>query len=200
MYQQDSKLKKIGQKAYLSYHQDGIIDLVIGLCTLGFGIRMLNNSILFMIFSWLPILFYLPLKKAITYPRLGYVQFARSKTAPVLALLVVVGLIVLIFALGIFFPIEMKGVLQQYDMLMLILESIIVIGLILIGALTGIKRMYAYAALYGLGMPVSITLGANPVYSVLIASAIVLCYAVVLLTQFLRRFPVSPEDGYDEIS
>jgi len=70
---QEKQFKDLGRKAYLSYHQDGLIDILIGLGILGFGLMMLTDSVVFNMLAWMPIIFYVPLKNRITVPRFGYV-------------------------------------------------------------------------------------------------------------------------------
>ena len=76
---QSDELKKLSRKAYLSYHQDGLIDILIGLGVLGFGLMMLTDSVVFNMMAWMPIIFYVPLKNRITVPRFGYVQFTSER-------------------------------------------------------------------------------------------------------------------------
>ncbi|MCP5099100.1 MAG: hypothetical protein GY943_26400, partial [Chloroflexi bacterium] len=76
----NTNLKALRQKTYLSYHQDGIIDLMVGLSTLGFGISMAAEGSGFIVLSWIGFLLYAPLKKVITVPRLGFVKFDDEQT------------------------------------------------------------------------------------------------------------------------
>ena len=62
---------KLERKAYLSYHQDGLIDIIIGLCTVGFAVNMLADNATFTILGWMPVLFFAPLKNWITIPRVS---------------------------------------------------------------------------------------------------------------------------------
>ena len=72
-------LKAIERKAYLSYFEDGLWDMVVGLFILCFGIDMATGSpsssfVLpsVMLVGW-------AIKKSITYPRIGYVRFAPAR-------------------------------------------------------------------------------------------------------------------------
>ena len=44
---QDKELKDLARKAYISYHQDGIIDILLGIGILGFGLMLLTGSVVF---------------------------------------------------------------------------------------------------------------------------------------------------------
>jgi hypothetical protein len=73
------ELKQIERKAYWSYHQDGLIDLCLGLIFLLFGIKAFTGNFLFAGLCWMPGLMIAPLKKMITAPRIGTVRFGRSR-------------------------------------------------------------------------------------------------------------------------
>ena len=76
---------KLRRRAYLEYHKDGILDILIGLCVIGFGLNMLTDSSALLILSWMPIIFYVPLKNRITVPRFGYVRFDSDRSRSVRA-------------------------------------------------------------------------------------------------------------------
>ena len=76
---QDEKFKQLERMAYLSYQQDGIIDLLVGWATLAFGVNIAMDSSIWTFLGWMPIIFYVPLKNKITVPRLGYVKFDLNR-------------------------------------------------------------------------------------------------------------------------
>ena len=73
------ELNKIEQKAFKTYHKDGIIDIGLGFVIILFGITILFD--LFWL-GGLGVVFFLPIytsaKKSITNPRIGYVKFGRA--------------------------------------------------------------------------------------------------------------------------
>lgn len=74
-------LKDIERKAYTSYHEDGIIDLFIGLGILTMSLYVYAEMIYLMgafVAVYIPI--YMSMKKKITFPRLGQVTFSKSRT------------------------------------------------------------------------------------------------------------------------
>ena len=76
---QNINLKDIEKKVYMSYHQDGILDISLGLLILLFGIAMYTHLTPFV--GLIPILVmgvgYLA-KKFVTIPRMGYVNFSNA--------------------------------------------------------------------------------------------------------------------------
>ena len=77
---QEQDFKKLQQRTYQSYHQDGLIDIIIGLAIIGYGLMLALDSSIFIFMGWMPIIFYMPLKNRLTVPRIGYVKFTTSNT------------------------------------------------------------------------------------------------------------------------
>jgi hypothetical protein len=67
------ELKQIERKAYWSYHQDGLIELCLGLVFFVFGIYLYSGK------SLMAGLLIAPLKRMLTAPRIGMVRFGRSR-------------------------------------------------------------------------------------------------------------------------
>ena len=59
---QDKQFKQLERMAYLSYQQDGIIDLLVGWATLSYGLNIAMDTSIWTYLGWLPIVFYIPLK------------------------------------------------------------------------------------------------------------------------------------------
>lgn len=193
-------LKKLEKKAYLEYQQDGILDIIIGLSILGFGIQMATDSAAFLFLSWVPILFYVPLKNRITVPRFGYVQFDsdRSKTLKY-SLAMVVGLVFLVFFMGIYIftvgnniPPTVNAFIKKYHML--ILGGFAALTFMGVAIFTGVLRFMGYALL----MPAVIAIGIwldvpAPIY-ILIVGGLILLSGILLLFQFLKSHPIVSQD------
>ena len=139
------------RKIYLSYHQDGILDLAIGLSILGFGINMSTESGAFIILSWIGIMMYTPLKSAITIPRIGFVQFdSARKRRTKLLLMLGTGLMTLSLFLGAYmffqtdnFSAEFESWFRQYYLL--ILAAFPAILLAAAGIWLGVYRFLLHA-------------------------------------------------------
>lgn len=73
-------LKEIEKKAYLSYHQDGLLDLFLGIAIILFGFGMATDQAY--IGGIMPAIFF-PLwaviKKSVTIPRIGNVNFGTDR-------------------------------------------------------------------------------------------------------------------------
>lgn len=193
-------LQGLARKAYLSYHQDGIIDILVGLGITGFGLFMLTTNYVFMMLTWLPILFYMPLKNRITIPRFGFVRFSgEAEQRRKLFIVALIGVMSLsLFAgIGVFFLFEsgspgLRGFLGQY--LILVLGIFFALAAIFAAIFTGVWRFVVYAVV-GLGIIIAgIQLQIPEPYYVIFIGILILLSGIWLLARFLRKYPHSHED------
>lgn len=191
------------RKLYLSYHQDGILDLAVGLSILGFGISMAMDVGATIVFSWLGLMLYAPLKSAITIPRMGFVQFdAETKRKTNLIYMLVLGLVTfaLFFGLVIFLwadnlPTDFDAWLRRYHML--VLGALPAIALVVMAWRTGVYRLlvdaFLIVAIILAGIQLQI---AEPTY-VMVAGGVLSLIGFWLLARFVRKYPVQKEAGND---
>ena len=193
--------KKLQQRTYTSFHQDGLIDMIIGWAIIGFGINMALDSSAFLFLGWLPIVFYVPIKNRVTVPRIGYVKFSSSNSL----LLGIVLAVLLVFLLGIFIllivgpnliPAELSEWFSEYYLLLF--GSLVGLGFAGTALVTGISRFYAYAVMLVLVFAAGIWLNVpDPIY-VLTAGLIILVVGITHMVRFLRKFPLTNEAGVNE--
>jgi len=196
---QEKQFKDLGRKAYLSYHQDGLIDILIGLGILGFGLMMLTDSVVFNMLAWMPIIFYVPLKNRITVSRFGYVQFSteRTKNLRMLGVLLLGLLALILFAVLYVFtvsgdmPPAIRAVLGKDGMLLM--GGLFALMLVLGGLVTRLDRLFVYAALTILIIPGGVVLGIEPSYRVIFLGTLILIIGTVFLIRFLRKYPMEPK-------
>jgi len=194
------------QKVFLAYHQDGILDLVAGTVVFGFGLNMLTGNIVFLMVGWMAMMLYIFMKQCITIPRFGYVRFeSKDKTAAKGLVSVGIGVLVLFFFVAVKFFIdrepsspEMQAWIQRYHMVPL---SGMLFGLpFLVAALyLGLKRFYLYALL-AVGLPALGALISIETYIPIVATGLtMLAFGALLLTAFLRKYPLNNEAGNDAL-
>ena len=193
--------KKLQQKTYQSYHQDGLIDIIIGLGLIGFGLNMALDNAVFLFLGWMPIILYVPFKNRLTVPRIGYVKFSSSNTKLAIALAV----LLLVFLMGIFLFLfagrdnispQLSAWLRQYYLLLLgVIAGICFVGA---GLLTGITRLYAYAGLILILFAGGIWLGVQPPFFVLLTGLVIEVIGIWMLVRFLCKYPLSPEESLNE--
>jgi membrane-associated HD superfamily phosphohydrolase len=198
---QEKDFKKLQQKTYRSYHQDGLVDIIIGLAIIGFGLNIAFDNAAFLFMGWLPIVLYVPMKNRITVPRVGYVKFQSSNK--IVIGLVLAGLLVILLGLFVFvisgpdlLSEEMQDWLQQYYMLPLaVIAALCFTGA---GLLTGITRLYVYALVFLFTFIVGNWLNLNPAIYVLSTGTVIEIVGLWLLARFLREHPLLEEGNANE--
>ncbi len=190
-------LRELERKAYLSYHQDGILDIFIGFSILLFGLWIFADMAYLAgagIAIFTPI--YAQVKKQITVPRLGYVKFAPSRTAKgkkTILLLVIAGVLAFIPGVLLFITTE-GGILAPIQLL--IEYGMIVIGvsgLVLLSAVayvSEITRLYAYSALFFVIFNGGYFLNIPFFYYLLTLGAVIMLSGAYLLIRFLCKYPL----------
>lgn len=194
------------RKLYLSYHQDGILDLVIGLSILGFGINMSTESSAYIVLSWIGLILYTPLKSAITIPRMGYVQFDEARTRKThLVIMLGIGAATFSLFLGLFvftrsgsFSADFESWFSQYYMLVLgAFPAIVLAGAAL---WMGVNRLLVHALLIVLIIFAGIQLGIPEPYYVMVLGSIILLTGLWLLFRFLRKYPKANKSSDDGLN
>jgi len=189
---QASDFKALTRRAYLAYHQDGIIDLMIGWMAFSFGVCLALKAPFNALLAWLPLLAYIPIKNALTVPRLGYGQFeqeseqiGRKRLDAILAVLLSV-LILAIAGLVLAVPNEMAALGEDG---ILIYAAMVTLLLLIAGLLSGIRRLIAYGLLCIL-LAIACALASLPDTLMFIALGLVIMFVgVILLARFLHKFP-----------
>jgi hypothetical protein len=194
---QSIDFKKLEQKAFLAYHQDGLVDLIIGMIILCLGVSEAIDSSSLNIIAILLVISYLPLKRLITIPRLGYVKFNIQRGGVNTQLAGVVSMVFLLLALlGILGLVLFDRSLSSPFLIRirsspLLLYAILgFIGFGLAGIIIGLHRLLIYALLslvmmiggHLLNLPLSVAL--------LLLGGVIFVVGAVLLIIFLRRYPI----------
>jgi hypothetical protein len=197
-------LREIEKKAYMSYHQDGLLDIVIGLYALAFGLGIAMDRIwgfsfaaimpAILISIVLPI--WIQAKRKITMPRIGFVKFGARGSNKLFAIflgLAVAGLGVAL-AFGVFMATGQNGtpfwieILFQYGMIW------IGLGAAVIGSLfaytMGLKRLHGYGLLTLALFASGHFLGVPFEYLLLAIGSVIIASGATLLVQFIRRYPL----------
>jgi hypothetical protein len=189
---QASDLKALTRRAYLAYHQDGIIDLMIGWMAFSFGVCLALKAPFITLLAWLPLLTYIPIKNALTVPRMGVVhlqeefgQSGRKRLDAILAVLLSV-LILAIAGLVLAVPNEMAALGEEG---ILIYAAMVTLLLLIAGLLSDIKRLIVYGLLCIL-LAIACALASLPESLMFIALGLVIMFVgVILLARFLHKYP-----------
>jgi hypothetical protein len=203
-----NSLREIEKKTYMSYHQDGLLDIFVGVYILLFGIGILlmtmtNFSTWFVIPAIFPAIMvpiWISAKKRITMPRIGYVKFGVKGANKMMAIflgLTVAGLgVFTVFGLGASMGESWALTLRDF----LISNYMIIIGIaaVTISSLfaytMGLKRLYGYGLLtlvlfftgYFIVIPFE--------YFLVTIGLVIIISGFVLLMRFIRKYPLPQGD------
>jgi len=203
-----TSLREIEKKTYMSYHQDGLLDIFVGVYILLFGIGILlmtmtNFSTWFVIPAIFPAIMvpiWISAKKRITMPRIGYVKFGVKGANKMMAIflgLTVAGLgVFTVFGLGASMGESWALTLRDF----LISNYMIIIGIaaVTISSLfaytMGLKRLYGYGLLtlvlfftgYFIVIPFE--------YFLVTIGLVIIISGFVLLMRFIRKYPLPQGD------
>lgn len=188
------KASSLERKLYLVYHQDGLLDIIVGLALLVFASVMLSKVTAFIGLIGIPSILYLPLKNQISVPRLGYIRFKPEQEQRQRLWLVLLMGVALLIGVGVFsatsgdLPTGLRSVIQSNVPLLF--------GAVLGSALTGVAftlknpRFYLYGAL-GLALVwiahfIDIQLGI-PVALLAVTIELV---GIMTLIRFVQKYPL----------
>jgi len=203
-----TSLREIEKKTYMSYHQDGLLDIFVGVYILlfGFGILLMTMTDFSMwfvipaIFPAIMIPIWISVKKRITMPRIGFVKFGVRGANKMMAIflgLAVAGLgTFMVFGLGASMGESWALTLRDF----LISNSMIIIGIaaVTISSLfaytMGLKRLYGYGLLtlvlfftgYFIAIPFE--------YFLVTIGLVIIISGFVLLMRFIRKYPLPQGD------
>jgi len=204
----NASLNEVEKKTYMSYHQDGLIDIFVAVYVLLFGLGILLRTVTdFSTWFVIPAIFpavmvpiWMSAKKRITMPRIGYVKFGVRGANKLMA--VFIGLMVA--GLGTFMAFTFAS--TQWSWASMLRDLLISNGMIIMGIGTaaisglfaytmGLKRLYAYGllalALFLTGHFITFPLE----YVLLTIGFVVLINGFVLLARFIRKSPLTQGDG-----
>jgi hypothetical protein len=206
MTEKDS-LREIEKKTYMSYHQDGLIDIFVGVYVLLFGLGILLRTVTdFSTWFVIPAIFpaimvpiWISVKKRITMPRIGYVNFGVRGTNKLMA--IILGLMVV--GLGVFMVFTFGS--TQLSWAATLRDLIVSNGMIIIGVAAasisslfaytmGLKRLYAYGALTLAAFLTGHFTTFPFEYILLTIGLAIIITGFILLVGFMRKYPLSQGD------
>jgi hypothetical protein len=195
---QAASLKALARRAYLSYHQDGIIDLLLGWLAFAFGLRLLFDSVAFALLAWLPILSYVPLKNSLTVPRLGYVKFGADygQKARLHLGFTIAGLLVGLVALvGLLLLAGSPALAPLRGHGLLIYGAAVTLLLLAAGLVSGLWRLALYGLLGALLAAAGMQAGLPEHLFFIALGLVILLVGGTLLLRFIRKYPLAAKEN-----
>lgn len=203
-----NSLREIEKKTYMSYHQDGLLDIFVGIYALLFGIGIFLRTttdfstwfIIPAIFPAIMIPIWISAKKRVTMPRIGYVNFGVRGVNKMMAIflgLMVAGLgAFMVFGFGAFrgegWALTMRDFFISNSMLIIGIGALVVSSLF--AYTMGLNRLYGYGlsifVLFFTGYFIAIPFE----YLLLTIGLVITISGCVLLMQFIRKYPLPQGD------
>jgi hypothetical protein len=187
-------LEGIERKTYISYHQDGLMDIVVGLFILAFGLEMLVETGFAV---YMPIaliaLFWLG-KRKLTYPRMGFVRFSPERTKMKKTVAVMKGALLLILLAALAAFLALPGSQDYFRQYAFLIFGVLGASIMSLAAFRfEYRRLYAYAALTLITFLTGRMLDLRHALYIVPLGAVVLICGLWMLIRFMRMFPISAE-------
>jgi hypothetical protein len=188
---EDISLKEIQRKVYMSFFQDGLWDIFLGLFILGWGLAILIELGYLVGAFFIGIYFTVwGVKKWLTYPRIGYARFSATSRRRITTRFVILGMVVLL--VGVMMAILWGiGRRPQWlaDYFPLVFNGILAAIVCFIAYWARVNRFYLYAVLIFLGAVFHLWLGVRWEFGFIGAGGIIVLIGLGILIIFLRRYP-----------
>jgi len=194
---EDINLKEIQRKVYLTFFQDGLWDIFLGLFILGWGLSILTEAAYLPGVSFLGIYFAIwGIKKWLIYPRIGYVRFSASSRRRITARFLIFLTVVLLLGItaGLVWGI---GTRPQWlaDYFPLIFNGMLAAIVCLAAYWARVNRFYLHAVLIFLGAVFHLWLGIRWEFGFIGAGGIIVLIGLGILIIFLRKYPKMVEEA-----
>jgi hypothetical protein len=192
--QMDADLKKLERRAYLTFFQDGLWDICLGLFLVGWGLMLTLEFTGIIGGIWVALYFIiLSLKRWVTYPRTGYIKVAGARRQQMK--LVILGVVLLLFGLAGFLAFaagNRPDWVSEYFLFMF--GTMIAVVISLLGYWWKVLRWYIYAGLLFLAVSLYQWAGVPENLAFIVPGSIIALYGLVLLIGFLRKYPKAKEE------
>lgn len=198
----EPNLKEIERKAYMSYHQDGLLDIFAGMYILGFGLGIFVDIIwdfgmgviIFPgAFIAVALSIWVAAKRKITMPRIGFVKFGPAGTTKLMAIFI--GLAVVGLGVALVFSVALQSGSRQW-LDVIFQNGMLIVGFgalavcVLFGYSMGLKRLYAYGVLAAVTLVIGHFLDIFFAYILMALGATVMVVGFALLITFVKKYPL----------
>ena len=195
----DDELQTIQRKVYMTFFEDGVWDIFLGLFVLGWGLSILTEG------TSLPAILFVVLysavwgiKKWLAYPRIGYVKFSSTSRRMVKGRFI--GILTLVLLLGVVMAVLWGiGTRPQWlvDYSPLLFNGMLAVVVCVAACWARVNRFYLHAALIFLGAPLRVWLGINWEFGFIGAGGIITLIGLVFLIRFLGKYPKVAQEDQD---
>lgn len=194
-------LRELERRAYLSYHEDGILDVIIGFGLITAALWVLADMP-WLIGSWIPIMtpMYIQIKKKVTVPRLGQVEFSqqrKGKTRKTVFALVAFNIIMLAAGFYVWWAWDIGGKPQW--LLDLLSNYMVITGALgaiiswVVAYITDLRRFYGYGLMNLIIFTLVGNMGVHISVSLVAVGVGVTLYGLYLFSNFRKKYTVLEE-------
>ena len=196
--QTDADLKKLERRAFLTFFQDGLWDIFIGLFVFGWGLGMLTDTDYFIGLWFIGFWFIaLGLKRWLTYPRIGYARLGQQKTRIISRFVIILAVVALagaLMAVVVSSGSRPQWLMDYFPMLFSSMLALIIAG---IAVWLGAYRFILHAVLILIAGAVHQWLGIEWPHTFIAAGAVIILIGLFVLFRFLRRYPKASQEEMD---
>jgi MFS family permease len=200
----DRGLKEIEQKVFRTYFMDGLWDIYGALILLGFGLTMVTGwdylMLAFVILAVMLLLF----RQRIVMPRLGRVKFSSDRQGKTKrSKLIAMATLTLTMLIGmVFFILYSTDNMPRWlniwmgDYFLAAFGGVLAVLIAAAAYVVGVWRYYIYAVLTFVAYAVANILRPDDMEGVpiIVAGGIILISGATVLTCFLRKYPIPPQE------
>ncbi len=195
--QMDADLEQIQRKVYLSYFEDGLWDMLLGIFLVGWGLMVTFDFVAVMGGIWMAFYFMvLGLKRWLTYPRTGYIKIVEARRQQ--KKMVILGVVTFLLGLAVFFIFaadSRPAWFSEYFMFMFGVVMAVVI--VMLGYWWKVARWHVYAIMIFIAFAVHQWLDTPLNLAFIVPGSIIVLLGLSLLVRFLRRNPRQSEESID---
>ncbi len=194
-------LKEIERRAYISYHGDGLVDILVGICLFIVSLYAYVEMVWLagsMVAVMAPI--YMAMKKKYTFPRIGQVTFSKSrKGRSKNTYLFLIGMNIVFLLFGFLFWSAFSGDTQPQWMHLMIESYALVFGVVgaalwaVVSYITELTRFNRYAAATLVVLGSASFIPTPFIAHVFVLSAIITVSGYLQLQSFKGQYPLFEE-------
>ena len=196
--QTDIEIKQIRRNVYMSFFQDGLWDMCLGLFVLGWGLGILLDFA-HLIGGWFIAIYFLVwgLKKRFTYPRTGYIKLDDKEVRMRARFTIILGVVAL---LGVFMMVlfsldaRPQWVVDYFPVLFSGMLAVLIGG---IAWWLAARRFALHAVIVLAAGAIHQWLGVSWPHTYIVAGAVIALIGAGIFMRFLRQYPAAAPEGPD---
>ena len=186
--------KSLRQKLFVLYHNDGILDILVGLVIVSLSAIMASEIVALIGLILIPINLYIPMKDKLVVPRMGYIRFeSKQRVNRMLMVAMLAGVCALVLFLLLYmlrppFAADILGVMKDYTVpvFALALSGVLLAA----GQILKNNRFFFYAIISLVLIVAAYFIGIRAWIPVMVVGLSMLSCGSFKLVRFLKEYPL----------